>query len=268
MAAFSALHGRGGRIMDILLAVLFPARCLDCEAALPPLDRRVVKSGKTFTDLTAGLICAECAGAFRPVESPLCSRCGILFIGRHGEDHLCGDCLEKRHRFSIARAGGVYDGPLLALIQALKYQGKTRVAEPLGTWLYRIFLQYWGDGGVDGIVPVPLYSRRLRRRGFNQAALLVRHWPALAGTGVSWRIAADTLVRTRRTASQAGLDRRAREKNIRGAFALANGPGIRGQRLLLIDDVMTTGATADACARVLLGAGAERVDMLTLARAI
>lgn len=250
-----------GKLWDALGQTLYPPRCLACGAVGPLVVAGALK----------GLACPACAGAFRPVDSPLCSRCGAMFPSREGDDHVCGDCLERPRRFGRARAAGVYDQSLMSVILSLKYRGKTRAAEPLGRLLFETFSRHWSDGNIDAIVPVPLHPRRLRRRGFNQAYLLVRNWPKLAREKTAapspWRIEGAALVRRRSTASQTGLDRRARAGNVRGAFAVARPEAVAGRRVLLVDDVMTTGATVEACARALRTAGAERVDVLTLARA-
>jgi ComF family protein len=194
----------------------------------------------------------------------LCSRCGIVFKSRQGEDHLCGRCLDRPGTFSRARAAGIYDRTLKSAIHALKFKATVSLALPLGALLQDTFQHYWTAGDIDVIAPVPLHQRRFRRRGFNQAYLLARRWQ-LPGETVVIR---DLLVRTRATAPQTGLDRNQRRINIKDAVAV-NRPGqSAGKRVLLVDDVLTTGATADACAGALLRDGARQVDVLTLARAL
>ena len=197
------------------------------------------------------------------MASPLCSRCGMVFKSREGEDHLCGRCLEHPGVFTRARAAGIYDHTLRIAIHALKFKGRVHLAAPLGELLFDTFQQYWSAADIDVVAPVPLHRNRFRRRGFNQAYLLVRRWRLPAGTD----IVRDLLVRNRATPPQTGLDRRQRRMNIKNAFSVRRPGRITGKRVLLVDDVLTTGATVNACAGILIQDGAARVDVLTLARA-
>ena len=138
------------------------------------------------------------------------------------------------------------------------------LAIPLGRLLFDTFRHYWTAGDIDVVAPVPLHRQRFRQRGFNQAYLLVRRW-ALPEDTVVIR---DLLVRIRATAPQTGLDRQQRRINIRKAFSVNRHGQSAGKRVLLVDDVLTTGATADACTDALIRDGATRVDVLTLARAL
>jgi len=195
-------------------------------------------------------------------------------FGGQGADHLCGSCIEQHRPFGKARALCVYEGAGLALIHALKYRGKVQLARPLGSLLYAAFARYWDNGEIQTVIPVPLHRKRLRARGFNQAYLLVRDWaggslPVLThDPAPPLTVDRESLVREQMTDPQTGSGRQQRLDNVRHAFAVRDGYNIRGKRILLIDDVQTTGATADACARVLLEGGAENVDVLTVARAM
>lgn len=175
---------------------------------------------------------------------------------------MCGSCLTEPPLYHKARSVGVYDQSLRTAIHTLKYSGRVHLADPLGRLLFDCFQRHWPDDGMDLIAPVPLHRRRFRRRGFNQAYLLIRKW----GRRTPVPIVRDLLVRTRPTANQTGLDKRQRRANTSRAFAMRRPGQSNGHRVLLVDDVLTTGATADACARVLLRDGARRVDLLTLAR--
>ena len=206
----------------------------------------------------------SCRDRWTAVSSPLCCRCGLVFRSREGDDHLCGRCLGRPATFARARAAGIYDNTLKTAVHALKFKGKVSLAGPLGRLLLDTFRTYWTAGDIDVVAPVPLHRHRFRQRGFNQAYLLVRGW-ALPDEIVVIR---DLLVRTRATDAQTGLDRQQRRINIRNAFAMSRRGQSAGKRVLLVDDVLTTGATADACTDVLIRDGAERVDVLTLARAL
>jgi ComF family protein len=178
-------------------------------------------------------------------------------------------------RFSAARAAGFYEGGLRTAIQQLKFHGHDALAQPLGRFLWQTLGRHWNPAQIDRVIPVPLHPRRLRERGFNQAAVLVREWPRLAkqeGSPVppGW-IDRHTLQRRRATRPQIGLKREERVANLRYAFQVNSRAPVsvlKNQRVLLVDDVMTTGATADACARALLSVGVADVRVLTLARAV
>jgi ComF family protein len=250
-------------VREALRDALFPRRCLGCRAFLPEPD------GPAAPDLIAPLrphLCRTCREGIVAVRSPLCPRCGIPFAGGQGGDHLCGHCIEAPPVFRKARAAFVYDRTAVDLVQGLKYRNRLQLAGPLGRVLRRAYECGWQSDPVELVVPVPLHAARLRERGFNQAEILVRRWHEPAPAAAAPPVAAGVLRRTRATAAQTGLGRQARERNIRGAFEVAQPRAIEGRRLLLVDDVFTTGSTAEECARRLLAGGAERVDVLTLAR--
>jgi ComF family protein len=225
-----------------------------------------------FATLMAPFLCAKCMDTFLAVKSPICSTCGIIFKSRFGEDHLCGECLSTPKSYGMARSAGVYDKVLMAVIHCLKYKGKIRLARPLGVLLFFIFCRYWNEDRPDLIIPVPLHNKKLRRRGFNPSSLLVREWASIARAiddeFQAIPVAEDILLRTRWTKSQTGLGRKDRLKNIKNAFSVNDPSRINGEKILLIDDVYTTGATAEECTKVLVTAGASHVDVLTLARAM
>jgi ComF family protein len=154
------------------------------------------------------------------------------------------------------------------VVHQLKYQGRLALAPAMGRMLGEAYRRYWSECPVDGVLPIPLHRRRLRRRGFNQADVLLRSWlkdAAAAGQPGPAR-GARILERIRATPPQTGLKRSERRRNIRGAFRVAAHGEIENRRLLLVDDVFTTGATVEEAARVLRAAGAASVDVLTLAR--
>ena len=189
-----------------------------------------------------------------------------------GVESVCDACLNRQRHFRKVRAFGSYDGSLKTALHHLKYRSITQLARPLGSLLFATFLRHWPDRDIDFIVPVPLHPRKFRRRGFNQAFLLLRKWPALAEkTGIDLPggiIQRTALNRIRETDAQVGMNRRTRQANIQNAFTPGRGVDVSGKKILLVDDVYTTGATADACAEALRNAGAVRVDVLTLAQTV
>lgn len=156
------------------------------------------------------------------------------------------------------------------LVHQLKYQGRLALVPALGSMLGEAYRRYWSESPVDAVIPIPLHRRRLRRRGFNQADLLLRSWLKHAdAAGLSAPAAgAPILERVRATPPQTGLKRSERRRNIRGAFRVAAQAAVDDKHLLLVDDVFTTGATVEEAARVLRAAGAASVDVLTLARTL
>lgn len=196
----------------------------------------------------------------------MCPRCGLPFAGS-GIDHLCEGCRRRAPRFDRARACALYDvgsdfgSPLATALHRYKYKPDPALAPVLADFLASR-CPYRAD--YDVLVPVPLHLERLRWRGFNQAALLARRLAR------QWALPLDPfgLTRTRATPPQVGLDETERRRNVAGAFAVPRPERVRRRRILLIDDVYTTGATVNECARVLKRAGARRVDVLVLARVL
>jgi len=225
-----------------------------------------------FARLFSSCLCPSCLALYVPVESPVCTKCGIMFKSREGHDHLCEDCIKEPKRFEIARAPGIYDQSLKKAIHSFKYKGKIQMARPFGMFLFTFFNRFWDMKNIDLILPVPLHLKRLRARGFNQAYLLVRNWKRLAMDlkieMPDITISRNVLLRSRWTEPQTGLGRKKRMKNIKNAFKVVDCSMIEEKRILLVDDVFTTGATVNECAKTLMDGGAKRVDVLTLARAM
>jgi ComF family protein len=279
-------------IANALAEAVFPSKCLICRSffrlkktdsfrlpgrnlkreSLSPLLKLYKDKDKRFDLLMAPFLCVSCRQGYLPVESPVCSKCGIMFKSRQGEDHMCQECIENPKEFEIARGAGIYDQSLMTLIHRFKYNGKLQLAKPLGMLLFAAFVDMFDLFTPDIIVPVPLHIQRFRKRGFNQAYLLIKQWDRLADITGSipspFRIEKGLLVRSGKTKSQTGLDRKKRISNIKGAFSLRPNADVSGKRVLLVDDVYTTGATANECARVLLKGDARKVTVLTLARAM
>ena len=235
-----------------LATVLFAARCRLCEQLLTSFSRVPV--------------CESCLGRVRPLELlSACDRCEEpLSLAAQSPDGeaLCGRCRAGETEFDRLRAFGAYEGELRDLIVLLKYNGVRPLARPLGGWLMLVVQQHPELAAVDALVPVPLHGRRRRARGSNQAELLARE----LGRWTKLPVETRWLKRVKDTPSQTGLSPAQRVENVRGAFATKN--KLDRKRILLIDDVCTTGATLNACARVLKRAGAETVQAVTAARVV
>jgi ComF family protein len=233
-------------LLRATMDTIFPARCAACRE---PVGAH-------------GALCATCWSEMHFITDPVCHHCGLPFGHVMGPVALCGACMQDRPAYTEARAVFRYDEHSRAQILALKYHDKTQLAPVFGSWLARMGSQYAPK--AQAIIPVPLHYWRLLHRRYNQAALLAH---ALAReTGLP--VLTNTLKRVHATGSQAGLSRRGREENVRGAFKVARRESLKGISVLLIDDVMTTGATLNACARALHDAGARDVYALTLARTV
>jgi competence protein ComFC len=206
--------------------------------------------------------CPDCLSRVRWIVPPFCTVCGIPFLSPEAENHPCGMCLKKERYFTEARALGHYEGALQEAIRRWKYEGKVHLAPLLGQWMAERFYDHWASSRFDLLLPVPLHLERLRERGFNQALLLVKEISRRTGIPYGKRI----LRKDRPTSPQAGLSGLKREKEVKGVFSVVAGEEMKDKSILLVDDVYTTGATANECSRVLLVAGAQRVDVLTLAR--
>ena len=208
-------------------------------------------------------ICSGCLSQIHYIQKPLCGRCGKPFTHEFVTEYLCGDCLNSERYFSRARAVGMYSGVLRNAVHLFKYQLKNSLARPLGTLMARRMESVLTDGSFHAVMPVPLHPKRLRSRGFNQALSLAR----FVSNYYSIPLDRYNLVRKRCTHSQVGLSEVKRKANVRGAFVVVKERGVQHKHILLVDDVYTSGSTVDECAKVLMNAGAQTVQILTLARA-
>ncbi|MBV9860299.1 MAG: ComF family protein [Alphaproteobacteria bacterium] len=234
---------RAGRA---LVDAVLPPRCLACGGVVDRPDA----------------LCAACWAGMTFFAPPWCAICGLPFAHPIGEGALCAGCARQRPSWQCARAVLRYDKNSRRLVLGFKHGDRTHLAGAFGRWMQRA----GGEAlaGVDFLVPVPMHWTRLLQRRYNQAALLAHAIHAAGGPPV----APDWLIRRRRTPVQGHLGPLARERNVRAAFAMDPRRSVAGKRVAVIDDVLTTGATVEECARVLRRAGAASVTVLTLARAV
>ena len=227
-------------VVQQFLDVLFPARCAGCQ-----------RSGH--------VLCPACIAKIQPLPSPICQHCGTPL----SPEGICKNCQYRPLKLSGQRAVALYQEPLRGCIHGLKYNGNTRLAEPLGLLLAQAYTHYGMQ--ADVLIPVPLHSERQQQRGYNHAMLLAEVCSAYLGIQMN----NDILVRHRATVAQVDLHPRERHQNVAGAFACASASArsaLNGRRIVIIDDVSTTGATLEACAVPLFEAGAKEVWGLVLAR--
>lgn len=240
------------RSVRLALDFVLPPRCRICAVS------------------TAGAptpwICRACWQQILYITAPFCAQCGLPLAappeGIASAAHRCGTCLRHPPPYTRARAVGFYRGVLRDIIHVMKYQQVYGLVRPLAALLQAQFPRHWGDSQPEVLVPVPLHRSKLREREFDQALALARH----LGKQVGLPVWATQLVRHRRTAAQVSLSATQRRRNVRGAFRLTEPSRWAGKRLLLIDDVYTTGATTSECARLLRRAGAAWIGVYTLAR--
>ena len=244
-------RARGRRLALTLakaaLDTLYPPTCLACRAATE----------------SHGALCPRCWRAMRFIERPFCERLGIPFEQDLGDGLLSPQAIADPPVFARARAVARFeDGPSRKLVHRLKYSDRVEIARPMGRWMARAGADILAD--ADCLAPVPLHPLRLWRRRFNQAAMLAREVARAAGVPCD----PGALLRVKATASQVGLSRTQRAENVQGAFRAADRAAAKGRKIVLVDDVLTSGATANAASRALLRAGAMRVDVLVFARVV
>lgn len=244
----SLLREMGSRMLDLL----YPPSCSLCD--------------KRLSDGAA--LCAACRAGLPRLEEPFCLRCGEMFFGEIDDGFECPNCHKLSFAFQFARPAMVRDDPTLELIHRLKYGRQIHLAEPLGGLAFEAFADPRLEIALRGgwpLVPVPLHRRRLRHRYFNQAAEIARVLGKHTGLPVI-----EALRRNKATETQTQLSRKQRMKNLQGAFGLSG----KGRNLLkgkpagvvIVDDVLTTGATVNACAKVLRRAGLRRIVVVTVMR--
>jgi len=205
-------------------------------------------------------LCRACWEGFERIVPPWCRCCGVPL----GIEGLCGGCRIRRPPFASARAAVRYGDLVREAIHAFKFGGRRGLVEPLGDLLAGLGLSALPGTLPDALVPVPLHPSRARERGYDQALLLARRLERAWGVPV----VADALLRAVPTQPQTDLDAAARRRNVRDAFAVRRSEKITGRHIVLVDDVLTTGATAGECALTLYRAGAAAVGVLTVARAL
>src|SRR5882757_132987 len=245
--ALNALRGAFAHIPRLALDIALPTLCVSCRE---PVDGEGV--------------CANCWSKLSFSAKPFCPKLGIPFVYDPGPELLSMEAIANPPAYARARAAGRYDDVARTLVHALKYQDRTDLAPAMGRWMARAGQELLEE--ADVLVPVPLHWRRGWSRRYNQSGTLAR--VISRQTGV--KLASEALRRVRATEQQIGLSRSQRATNVQGAFKVAadRTADIEGRRVVLVDDVLTSGATTDACARALLRARAAQVDVLVFARVV
>ncbi len=237
--------GRFASVYQGFFEALHPSRCLNCGELLAGPG-------------VPAPLCAVCADTLLPLDAQACPRCGLP--REDGAPGPCPACTAAPPGYSATVAGYEYGGAVRGLIQHFKFGGQVALAAPLA----RLLLAAREPPPGDVLVPVPLHAARLRQRGYDQAACLAHR----LGRAVRRPVLNGTLVRRRATRPQVGLHLQARRQNLAEAFAVRRPRAVAGYRVILVDDVMTTGATLSACTAALRAAGAADVVVWVLARAV
>jgi ComF family protein len=246
-AALRACHGAWGHVARVALDIALPTLCVACREP-------VAGDG----------VCAACWAKLSFIAEPFCPKLGIPFVYDPGPGLLSMQAIADPPAYARARAAVRYDEVAKTLVHALKYQDRTDLAPTMGRWMARAGQELLAE--ADCLVPVPLHWRRGWSRRYNQSGALARVIALHSGV----KVAGSALRRVRPTRQQIGLSRSERETNVQGAFQVVEDrkADIQGRRVVLVDDVLTSGATTDACARALLRARAAQVDVLVFARVV
>ncbi len=226
--------------------LLFPPVCILCG------------TGRVTSDSS---VCESCAKDIYLVEGPICNHCGLPVPGlQSGSQGRCGKCLEHKPLYDKARFSVYYSRVIRRGILKFKFQSSLFLAETLSSYLTKTFQEHFLDEKLDAIIPIPVHDRRLVRRGYNQCAILA----IKLGNNVNVEVLTNTLNKTVNTLPQTRLKRNQRIENVKGSFSVRKPEEIRGKRLLLLDDVFTTGSTISEASRTLRKHGADSVQALVL----
>jgi ComF family protein len=241
---FSAVQNVSAR-----LAMLTGKRCSICGAVIEETGREII-------------VCRDCSGQLRPRKGGFCGMCARIYALENRSVHLCFDCRNISRPWRGISFFSVYQGLLKEIILKYKFRGDLGLGNVLADLLFKAARSHPLES-LDFLIPVPLHPLRLRQRGFNQSLELSR----ILGQKTDLRVLRDTLVKTAHTPPQSSLERRQRLKSLKKVFEVS-GDGLKDKRILLVDDIMTTGSTLDGCARALIRAGASEVRIVFLARAV
>ena len=242
-------------IKEGLLNFVFPLNCKICK--------KPIRESKGYS------ICENCFKTIELIEQPYCIKCGKPLVPtdvfKKNREILCLDCKKKKYSFKFSRSTGVYDKVLKKCIHLFKYYGEKKLAKPLGNLMVDYLLKNNDfENEFELIIPVPLHKNDLKKRGFNQSVLLSK----VIGDYFSIPVGESVLIKKKLTPFQVNLSKKEREKNILRSFSVEKPEEIKGKNILILDDVFTTGATVEECAKELMKARAKNIFVLTLARTV
>ena len=236
-----------------LLNIIFPPRCVVCS--------NYITEKKSFN---LSWLCEKCIEDIKFISPPFCSICGIPFPkGSRGENHPCGSCIKEPPAFDKAVSVFIYDGSIIKAIYSFKYGNKSYLFRPFGKLIIeKVEKEIHLRENPPLVIPVPLCNKRLRHRGYNQSALVAGYLAKELNLVIDY----DSLIRIRETVPQTELNKKEREKNLINAFTVNNPDKIKNSRIVLVDDVYTTGSTLKECSKTLKKAGAKKVYCISIAR--
>ena len=237
-----------GMIKQLFLHFFFPRTCLACGCDLPRQSE--------------GFLCPACESLLKEPGPLICQRCGVVLKSGGAHCYACRGSKSRAYKCACIRSAFEFNASSRALVHALKYTGFDYVAPVMGAYMAEKFVKYPELADAEIVMPVPLFPKKHKKRGYNQSECLARTFSEKTGIVMDTR----TLVRSRDTVSQTTLGRSGRLANMTGAFACVRPQVVKGKTLLLIDDVATTGATLEGCAVALKQAGAKKVLAFTFAR--
>jgi ComF family protein len=230
--------------------IIFPPQCVACAEILDPPAHH--------------FFCSSCQEKIRFITGSLCPICGIPFWNSPALSHTCGNCLETDPHYNQARAVASFETIIMDTIHKFKYGRSISLGDALGSFMANFSFPDFDFTDYSLLIPVPLHIKRLKERGFNQSLLLA----GKVGKKYKLPVSFSLLKRCKFTLTQTGLNKTEREKNIKGVFIVTDKKKVAGEKIILIDDVYTTGATVNECAKTLIKADAQKVAVLTLARVI
>ena len=231
-----------------ILNFILPPRCINCGKVLNEEDG----------------ICSECFQKISFISRPYCEKCGIPFAEKTSGKNICGSCLkDKKSVFRLFRSVFIYDEFSKKMVLSLKFMDKTENAKILGKMMFFAGKDIFkNEDEIDVIIPIPLHYKRLLKRKYNQAGLLAKALSKYCAKPVDY----SSVIRAKNNRPQVEFSGKVRHNNVKGVFEVRKTQKIKDKRILLVDDVYTTGSTMKECAKVLLKAGAKSVDFITIAR--
>ncbi len=224
--------------------IFFPSACIVCGKATANAE-----------------ICPQCVHEFNVIKAPFCIKCGKPFTSDTGISHICYDCIKDKNKFVMSRAAFEYNGAAAKLIQRFKFGDRVNLSSFFSDELIKLYKTHFSAEGINAILPVPLSIRRLKHRSYNQTQLLA----AVLSKKLSLPIYSQVLEKVKETPPQSRLSAEKRHENVKDAYRVTDRVSLKGKRVLLIDDVITTGATVNACTGVLRHAGIKQVYVMAIA---
>lgn len=254
-----------------MINLIYPDICIVCQKFFEPQKRinpdRIFNP--EFEQVFYNQLCKRCIKKYKTFSGPVCARCGRLLNIHDFENALCEDCLTKKSSLDKIRSCFLFRDSVVDIVHMLKYNHKVYLIKKASYFILKAFLDLYTQNPPDIVIPVPMHSSGLRKRGYNQTYLMACEASGLAQKyGLFFpEVRSDILLKTKKTESQTELDHNSRKKNLENVFKVKQPLSVKSRKILIVDDVMTTGTTLDKCAKELLKNGAESVDAITFARA-